>query len=212
MLIAATKSGRTASSLVALPLTVDPRIAAFLGGDRQAGEALLLGLLPRVRNVVRALIGRDADVDDIAQQTMVHVIRGLGGYRGESPLVGWVDRITVRVTLAHVRRVRARGGAEVCLTDDIATPAATSPFGNAGERYTQKRELVALLERLPEPQKNAVVLHHALGFTVAEIAEEEVASVETVRSRLRMALKKLRYWSDAPDESARSAAANEVAP
>lgn len=178
-------------------MTVDERIAAFLGGDRQAGQALLLELLPRVRNVVRALLGRDADVDDISQQVMVDVIRGLGGYRGDSPLAGWVDRITVRVTLNHARKSRVQVVREGSWEEEQATTGGEMlEFRPAsGERYVEKRAAVKALDSLPGVQKTALVLHHVLGFTVAEIAAQEQVPAETVRSRLRIGMTKLRSLS-----------------
>jgi RNA polymerase sigma-70 factor (ECF subfamily) len=178
-------------------VTRDARIEEFLGGDRDAGEQLLLELLPRVRNVVRALVGRDSDVDDIAQQVMVEVIRSLGSFRGECALAGWVDRITVRVALAHARSTRARVLVETPTVDgELEAHADLVVLPSAGgERYVQKRHAVTMLDQLPLAQKTAVVLHYVLGFTINEIAAHERTSAETVRSRLRVGMGKLRDWS-----------------
>jgi RNA polymerase sigma-70 factor, ECF subfamily len=52
--------------------------------------------------------------------------------------------------------------------------------------------VVAALDRLPEPQRHAMVLHHVLEMNVREIGLELGVSPETVRSRLRLARAKLR--------------------
>ena len=52
--------------------------------------------------------------------------------------------------------------------------------------------LLALLEALPEPQREAFVLQYETGMTVEEIASATGVSRETAKSRLRYALGKLR--------------------
>jgi RNA polymerase sigma-70 factor (ECF subfamily) len=48
---------------------------------------------------------------------------------------------------------------------------------------------------LPVEQRSVIVMHHMLGISVQEIAEEETISFETVRSRLRLGMSKLREWA-----------------
>src|SRR5215831_8205918 len=85
----------------------DPRIAAAARGDRDAAEALCRELLPRVRNLVRYLLRGDARVDDVAQEALIAVLRGLGSFRGEGRFEAWVDRITARTAFASIKRIRA---------------------------------------------------------------------------------------------------------
>jgi RNA polymerase sigma-70 factor, ECF subfamily len=174
---------------------VDPRVAAFVNGDRSAGEGLLLELLPRVRNVIRILVGRDRDVDDIAQMVMVNVIRSLPGYRGEAPLVSWVDRITARTTLAHVKKRRAKEYVESDFEEE--RPSVVNANGEhppSAEGAADVGKVLGFLDVLPETQRQAVVLHHALGYTVAEAATQQGVSGETLRSRLRLGMGRLRDW------------------
>src|SRR5690242_9566763 len=94
------------STAAAVP---DPRVAAAARGDRAAAQSLCAELLPRVRNLVRYLVRGDSDVDDIAQDALIAVLRGLGSYRGEGTFKSWVDRIVARTTFAHIKSVRAAG-------------------------------------------------------------------------------------------------------
>src|SRR6185369_9066491 len=87
---------------------VDPRIAAAARGDRAAAESLCRELLPRVRNLVRYLVRGDALVDDIAQEALIAVLRGLPTYRGEGRFQSWADRVVARTTFASLRRLRGR--------------------------------------------------------------------------------------------------------
>jgi RNA polymerase sigma-70 factor (ECF subfamily) len=185
-------------------VSLDPRIGAFLSGNSKAGEELLLEMLPRVRNVTRSLLGRDDEVDDISQQVMMEVIRGLENYRGEGTLRSWVDRITVRVALGQARRTRARGAREVLSDPEQSEGAEVLNLRPVtSERYHEKRVAVGWLDRLPVEQRSAIVLHHILGFAVGEIAADHDISPETVRSRLRLGIQKLRRWNEGGQEVAK---------
>src|SRR3954465_15534279 len=85
----------------------DLRISAAAGGDRAAAEALCRALLPRVRNLVRYLLRGDSRVDDVAQEALIAVLRGLGTFRGDGRFESWVDRVVARTAFAVIRRIRA---------------------------------------------------------------------------------------------------------
>lgn len=163
-----------------------PHLAAAQAGDRAALEALLGELLPRMRNLVRYLIRGD-EIDDIVQDALLAVVRGLAGYRGDGSLESWVDRIVARTTFASLRRRRDREAT----TDAYTEPESLGVAEPLDERYAARRRAVRLLDQLPEEQRHALVLHHMLGMTVPEIAEYLAAPVETVRSRLRLGRNRL---------------------
>jgi RNA polymerase sigma-70 factor (ECF subfamily) len=180
-------------------LAVDPRIAAAAGGDRVAAEALCRELLPRVRNLVRYLLRSDAHVDDIAQDALIAVLRGLSTYRGDGRFESWVDRIVARATFATLRRQRAES--QPGRDEDAATHEhAPAHDASATPSYAMRRELVAALDKLPADQREALVLHFAVGMTVPEIAEAVAAPFETVRSRLRLGKATLRLALGGHDE------------
>lgn len=183
MLVAVAEDGRSAAPVV------DRRVAAAAAGDRRAASALLGELLPRVRNLVRYLVRGDADVDDIAQQALIEILRSLGSFRGEGSLTAWADRITSRVTLAHVRRRRV----ERSRLDDGASPELFPvSTGDRPDDYLERRRLVHALDALSEEQRSVMVLHHVVGMSLPEVAEELAIPFETARSRLRLGMTKMR--------------------
>jgi RNA polymerase sigma-70 factor (ECF subfamily) len=181
---------------------IDSRIAAAARGDRAAAEALLTELLPRVRNLVRYLVRGDRDVDDIAQEALIAIARGFASYRGEGTLTAWADRIAARTTFAFLRRERREPG------NDTSGPDLTVvPHPDDGpDRYAERRQLVRMLDQISDDQRHVLVLHHALGLSVPEIAESLAVSAETVRSRLRLGKAKLRALGqvDEPGDDERS--------
>src|SRR6185436_15938595 len=111
----------------------------------------------RVRNLVRYLIRGDSAVDDIAQEALVAVLRGLGGYRAEGAFQSWVDRVVARTTFALIRKKRAN--------EAQSAPEDAAP-GVEDERidsYVLRRQLAVQLDKLPVEQRDALVLHFAVG-------------------------------------------------
>jgi RNA polymerase sigma-70 factor (ECF subfamily) len=160
--------------------------------DRREAEQLLRELLPRVRNLVRYLVREDSDVDDIAQEALLAVLKGLHTYKGTGRLKSWADRIVARVTFAEIpkrRRAPSRPPHE-------AVNFALLPSSSAQvDEYLARRRVVELLDRVPDAQRHAMVLHHVMGLTVPEIADQLQVSAETVRSRLRLGKKRLEALS-----------------
>jgi RNA polymerase sigma-70 factor, ECF subfamily len=170
---------------------IDPRISAAAAGDRAAAQQLLTELLPRVANLVRYLIGTDADVEDITQRVLIELLRSLHTYRGESKFTTWSDRITIRTTLSFVKRRRAVGARHKEASVDLVHCRGATE-NDTPELNLARREAVQFLDELPEEQRTAVVLHYLAGLSVPELAEHLAIPFETARSRLRIGLQKLR--------------------
>ena len=172
------------------PAPPDPRIALASGGDRASAQALLLELLPRVRNLARYLAWGDSDVDDITQLALMEIARSFHNYRGEGALHSWADRITTRVALHHVRRKRNDERRRTSLSPaelHVITPRSEQP-----DEFTLRRNTARMLDELPDDQRQALVMHHVVGLSVVELSDELGIPFETARSRLRLGMQKLR--------------------
>lgn len=158
-------------------------------GDRDAAAVVLTELAPRARNLVRYLVRRDRDVDDIAQDALVAILRGLAGYRADGSLTSWADRIVVRTTFAWLRRARVEPPLFAVGREAVSDLEAAHV---APDDYVMRRWAVGVLDGLPQEQRHAVVLHYLLDLSVPEVAVEVGVPLETVRSRLRLARVRLR--------------------
>lgn len=158
-------------------------------GDESATHALILAFQPRVRNLVRYLVRGDDQVDDLAQQSLLVAFEGLRGFRNEGRFEAWLDGVTLRVTLRGMKRFRlwrARQS-ESAGVDELAEAQLGDPA-----RFADRRKAVQALDRLPDKQRAALVMHHVLGMSAREIAEVERIPEETARSRLKHGMSLLR--------------------
>lgn len=145
--------------------------------------------------MIRYLVHGDQDVDDIAQEALLAVLRGHSSYRGEGSLESWADRVVARVTFAWLRRRKPRRVWSLEAEEDASADDTALP-----DEYLRRRRFALLLDQLPQEQRYALVLHHVLGLSVAEIELETATKAETVRTRLRLGKKHLRQLAD-PDST-----------
>ena len=146
-------------------------------------ERLFTNLLPRVRNLVRYLVRGDRDVDDLSQDALVAVLRGLSSYRADGGFYAWADRVVARSVFAALKR---RTQNSLSQLDKVQLDQLDSAEGTPDTDFMLRRQLAALLDQLPLEQRTTLVLRYVLGFSTKEIAREWDVPEETVRSRLRV--------------------------
>lgn len=143
-----------------------------------------------IYTVAYRLTGNREDAQDLVQEVLVRVQRGLRTYRPGS-LRGWLGRITTNAFLDDARRRTRRP--VVALPDDPDAVLPASPDAAAvadAERLPD--HVQAALAGLSEEFRVPVVLADVVGLPYAEIAEQLDVPVGTVRSRIhrgRLALR-----------------------
>jgi len=135
------------------------RAASTSGANaREARRQLVERLVDRVRTSVFYLVSADC-FDDVVQESLLAILDGLGGFRGEARLETWADRITVRTALRVQKEVRRRGHA--CSDSAVETLAGGShddPEHQLDARALRE-DLALRLQSLPSAQRQALVLH-----------------------------------------------------
>lgn len=133
------------------------------------------------------LVCRDAaDAEDAVQAGLERAWRGRGGVRQPESLSSWVDRIVVNEAIRIAARRRRWWSRRSELSAGASGSAATF---DPPDRFTAFR---LAYQGLPADQRAAVALHLYAGHSVAMTAEILGTPLETVRSRLRLARKRLR--------------------
>lgn len=143
-----------------------------------------------IYTVAYRLTGNRQDAEDLVQDVLVRVQRGLRTYRPGS-LRGWLGRITTNAFLDQARRRTRRPTTALPEDPDVVLPPAPSA-ADAAAAASLPDHLQDALARLPEDFRVAVVLSDVVGMPYAEIAEHLAVPVGTVRSRIhrgRLALR-----------------------
>jgi len=177
---------------------------ALLARRAGAGEPAAVADLVRAvgpamcRSVARVLGPGAGDLDDVMQEALEGFLDALPSFRYECRVLHFACRVAVLSALLDRRRagLRARVAQQSDAVADAPDMEAASP-AEAAMASQRRAALVALLDELPPVQTEVLILHCALGFTIAEIAASTGRPVETVRSRLRLAKEALRDRIDA---------------
>jgi RNA polymerase sigma-70 factor (ECF subfamily) len=146
--------------------------------DRHAGQ--VLGLL------VHWLGDRDG-AEDVLQETFWQVWRRAAQYdASRSPPGAWLHLIARSRALDWLRRRRPEGAA--------GAGAASGPEDPAGALLAEEssQRLRDALSRLPEVQRNAILLAFYDGLTHEQIARRQAAPLGTVKTRIRLGMRRLR--------------------
>jgi len=203
--VAATSAGsHTARAMPGSARTDEPDdeslMLAYAGGDAAAFDRLYHRHKGGVYRYLVRQCKSSAIADELFQDIWMNVIRVRASWQPTARFSTWL------YTLAHNRLVdhwRARGHVTLVSTDDDddgathdAVHAIPASRGDDPAVRTEARALGArltgALAQLPPAQRDAFLLHQEGGLALADIATLTVVGIETVKSRLRYAVAKLR--------------------
>jgi len=176
----------------AKPGELDQRARQALDGDRAALRDFLGAVAPIVRRICRGVMSRDnPELEDAIQDCLIDIARSLPQFRFEGNAAHYVTKIALRRAISSRDRARARA------KQHAALEASQVPGGNVEGTPGAQVELVRrLLDDLNEAQAQALILRTMLGYSIEEIAETTGVSVNTVKTRLRLAKVQLRRWME----------------
>ena len=132
--------------------------------------------------------------EETFQDVWMRVIGARARYRPSAKFSTWLYRIA-RNRVIDVYRVD-NSSQRVSLDDESSAPepraAETTDPGRRLDSERVAARIDALLAELPAEQRDAFLLHEEAGLALEDIARLAGVGRETVKSRLRYALKKLR--------------------
>lgn len=164
-------------------------------GDRNAQRTLLVAVGPACLRAIRGVLGSaPGEVEDTLQEALVALHLAIGGFRGECSTMHFACRVAVQTAMNARRRAGYRRRHTPSIPPDELSALAGSQRSPAALLGEQRRRetLRRLLCELPEAQAEVLAFHSVLGYTVEETANALNVPIDTVRSRLRNGLSKLR--------------------
>lgn len=175
-------------------LLSDIHLARAAVRDRVAAERMLTRVFPKIYQVLSSVVPHRGFVEDISQTVAVEVLRSLGNFRGQGTLEAWAGQIAFRTAMRYMKRHRDLERISVAL-DEIEISSGQIP-----ERAAAKREVSLCLQRhleeIPQMRRIPLLLHLVYGYTVSEVSELVGAPINTVKDRLKTAVRELRVLLD----------------
>lgn len=178
-------------------------MASFRQGDARAFEVLVARHRRGLFNFLLRSVGNRSRAEELLQDVFVRVIRAKGRYEQTARFSTWIYTIARNICVDESRRAkfrrtvlldaprRGRDGEdgssllEATATDEVGVDAASMG-------PTLQSRLAGAVERLPEDQREVFLMRQMSGLSFKEIGEVVGAPENTVKSRMRYALEKLR--------------------
>ena len=118
-----------------------------------------------LRRFLLALCNGDADLaDDIAQDALVRAYVSSGSFLGRSKFKTWLFRIAYNCYIDHRRKVSP------IKVDPESREAMNLTSGDSADSRFKYQQLYQALDKIPEKEKAAIVLHYFEDKSIKEIA------------------------------------------
>ena len=167
----------------------DDVLRAAADGDEEAFGRLWTDLQPRLLRYF--MVAAPAVAEDLASETWLGVVRGLGRFQGsEAAFRAWVFTIARHELLDWRRRAARRGGEDLPADGVVEQVAPDDPAADALEGFST-REALAQVASLPPDQAEAIVLRVVAGLDVSRVAAIMGKRPGTVRVLTHRGLRRL---------------------
>ncbi len=172
-----------------------------MDGDEDAFTRVYELTIGLVASVANGMLRDTGAAEDVAQETYLRLARHSTGLRDTDAraLRSWLVSTTRNAAIDHVRRASTR---RERATDQPPDQAAADDTANAV--IDQAPELRTALDRLPETQREALVLFHVGGLSGAEVAAtigKSRAATYTLLRRAERTMRSALEQTDAGDLS-----------
>ncbi len=172
-------------------------VVEFVNGRQSSIEVLIRRHQKRVYSYIFLLVKKQDVAEDIFQETFIKVIKSLkeGKYVDTNRFSSWAMRIAHNLIIDHFRREKQ---SKMLSKDAYEVDILNHP------RYSDKtvEEIIvfeqiltdvrALIEQLPEDQREVILLRHYSDLSYKEIAEQTNVSINTALGRMRYAIINIR--------------------
>jgi RNA polymerase sigma-70 factor (ECF subfamily) len=162
-------------------------MGSIANGDSDAVRPLIERYQRPLFTLLRRALGGSADVDDVAQETWIRVVRSARRYDPQQRFTGWL--FAIAWNLVRDRWEKAKPVTDDELEEMPSHRASAEDEVIARDRARRLRDVIATLpDRLAEP----IFLRYFEELSEREVAARLGVPVGTVKSRIHNALHRLR--------------------
>jgi len=172
-------------------------IHEFVNGSQSGIEILIRRHKNRVFTYIMLMVKNEQLAEDIFQDTFIKVIHSLnaGKYQDNGRFLSWVIRIAHNLVIDHFRKEKQMN---MLSNDDTVVDLFNNrklADKNIEDHIIHEQiceNIRSLIERLPDDQKEVILLRHYGDLSFKEIADQTGVSINTALGRMRYALINLR--------------------
>ncbi len=184
-------------------------------GDREAFALLVRRYNKQVYNFVLRQLRTAALAEDVTQDVFMRLVQSAAEFKHEARFSTWLYAIARNLCTDQLRRLQHRrhpsleqpvGSAAEGRTvgDSVATEHHTASAERSAAASEMQRSIVRAVEALPDDQREVFLLREVADLPFKDIADITGASENTVKSRMRYALDRLKLALSDFEEYARA--------
>jgi RNA polymerase sigma-70 factor (ECF subfamily) len=184
-------------------------------GDRRAFAELVRRHKTPLYNFVLRHLRSAVAAEDITQEAFLRVVQRAAEFKHEARFSTWLYTIARNLCIDYGRKMKLRrhpsldaptsdGGDARPMLEVLPDPRPEGDVGRAAEWTVMRKSIVVAVEALPEDQREVFLLREVANLPFAEIAQVTGVPENTVKSRMRYALERLRLALSEFEEYARA--------
>jgi RNA polymerase sigma-70 factor (ECF subfamily) len=167
-------------------------MALIKKGDDAALAELYRRHSPMLRSVIARIMNNESDIDDLIQEVFLELWNRAENYSEEKgKVLGWIVTLARRRAIDKLRKKQAYFRAEERLRLE-----PTASLHHSVDEEASAGELTGiftkLFSQLPDAQRQALHLSYYCGMSQREIAAKTGIPLGTIKTRLELALRKIR--------------------
>lgn len=171
-------------------------IQLYLNGDSHAFSFLVNRHKTKIFTSIYMLVKDEYLAEDIFQDVFIRIIESLkrGAYIENGKFLSWAIRIAHNMCMDHFRRVKRKptiktsDDTDFFEVNNFAEPATDVKIMQAERNESLKKAI----DKLPQDQREMIILRHFANLSFREIAELSNISINTALGRMRYALMNIR--------------------
>jgi RNA polymerase sigma-70 factor, ECF subfamily len=157
----------------------------FSTASRTQMKPELIAHIPRLRAFALSFCGSSDQADDLVQETLVKAWTHRDSFTEGTNLLAWLFTILRNAYFSQYRKRRRE------VPDIDGMYSSRLAVGPGQSSHIEMLELQVALARLPENQREALLLAAAAGHSYAEVAQICGCATGTIKSRVNRARKAL---------------------
>jgi len=165
-------------------MRIEEIIQACRTGDRMGQKALYDKYASLMMGICMRYCKQREDAEDVLCNGMYRIMTKIGQYSGTGNFEGWMKRVMINECLMHLRKKKIR-------FEEVEEHLHLASKELSVEDFLIYEDVLRLLDYLPPGYRTVFTLYVIEGYKHKEIAEELGISINTSKSQLILAKKRL---------------------
>ncbi len=167
-------------------------------GDMTAFHQIVDTYKKKVYYIAYNICGDHHEAEDISQEVFIKVFKSIKKFRKDAKFSSWLYQVSVNTSIDAIRKVKKKQDSMETAQIDTLHPETSATGARATNPETQaandlmRQKVQQALPVLSKKERAAFVMRYFNGFKVSEIADMMEVSINSIKTMLLRAKKKLR--------------------